>query len=128
MRHQIQRHRPGADEHLASQAVEAADVDKGVTALEFEQKAMKVCLENYEKPTKPGEPTRPKSNVPFIKTAIIEQSQQIRQETVPAGGIPATRTGNIRELQRRFPDQSDSAKEVRVDIENNFGHNLKELR
>lgn len=120
MRSQIQR---GA-EHLGSAAVIAVNADRGVTAFEFEQFAMLGALADYKRPAGPNEkrPRRPKENEPRIKSAFISQSQRIRAEIIPAGGV--TQGGDINSLREKFRD-SETGAEVRVDVENSFGHNLR---
>jgi hypothetical protein len=120
MRSQIQR----GVEHLGSAAVIAKDADKGVTAREFEQFAMLGALAEYTREAGPNEkrPKRPKENLPLIKTAFIHQSKRIRAEIVPYNGV--TQVGDINSLREKFREPTTGA-DVRVDVENSFGHNLK---
>jgi len=120
MRSQIQR----GDDHLGSAAVLAMDADRGVTAREFEQGAMLGALADYNRDPAPNEkrPKRPKENLPLIKTAFINQSRRIRAEIIPAGGV--TQGGDINSLREKFLEPTTGL-QVRVDVENSFGHNLR---
>lgn len=122
MRSQIQRSSHGTTEHLASTSVHASDAEKGVTAVEFEQRAMIPTFEKYKAPAEEGKPSRPSGNICNIRHAMSVQSRRIRSEIVPRGGI--SEGGDINTLRVKFPDSADRRKEVRVDVENR-GHNLR---
>jgi hypothetical protein len=116
---QIQR----GDEHLGSKAVEAGDPERGVTAYEFEQVAMLGALADYLDPNSRWRRyRRPQCNVPLIHRAFSWQSQRIRREIIPQGGV--TQGGEIRTLRETFPDCQHDDEEVRVDVVNR-GHNLR---
>jgi hypothetical protein len=119
MRSQIQR---GA-EHLGSAAVTAKNADRGVTAVEFEQIAMLGALADYRRTPEKNErlPRRPQGNISNIIGAFARQSQRIRTEIIPTG---VSFGGDINSLREKFPD-SETRAEVRVDVENSFGHNLR---
>lgn len=123
MRSQIQRSIHGTTEHLASTDVHASNAEKGVTAVEFEQRAMRPTFEKYKAPTEEGKPSRPRGNIPNIRSAMIRQSKRIRSQIVPHGGV---REGqDLNTLRVTFPDSAERRKEVRIDLENLRGHNLR---
>jgi hypothetical protein len=125
MRSQIQeKTAAGANIHWGSAAVTAADPAKGVTALEFErtQAAAKANALAAK---------MPRTYVPGVDKAKAEQSKLIRTMTIPAGGIPASRVGDINELRVCFDPASSNLEpcrargQVRLDVENLEGHNLR---
>ena len=119
MRSQIQR----GDDHLGSADVVASNPKKGVTAREFEQIAMIGALTNYKdrrnKRIRPFGTERNEKNITF---AFAQQSKLIRSSIVPGGGV--TQGGDINALRQKFED-AETGDEIRVDIENSFGHNLR---
>lgn len=123
MRFQIQRSFSGITEHLASAEVEAQDAQRGVTAAEYEQKAMRQTFEKYQQPVRDGEHARPKGNIPKIVSGISHISQRIRREVISNGVIGDNK--DINSLRESFPDSAERHKEVRLDTENVVGHNLR---
>ncbi|HEX8185880.1 MAG TPA: hypothetical protein VF747_14040, partial [Blastocatellia bacterium] len=80
-------------------------------------------LRNYrDKRAKRERPFGTERNEPDITFAFSKQSRLIRSSIVPGGGV--TQKGDINALRQRFTDKETGA-EVRVDVENTFGHNLK---
>lgn len=126
MRSQIQQF----DTHFGSAAVEAADPAKGVTAREFEG-AQAAAKANALEPRTGKKEQMPRSWIPGVDKAKSEQSRRIRTETIPKGGIPETRTGDINELRVCFDPANNNLMKcggripVRLDVENSAGHNLK---
>jgi hypothetical protein len=119
MRSQIQR----GNDHLGSADVVAADSKKGVTAREFEQIAMIGALTDYRdrrvKRIRPFGSERNEKNITF---AFAQQSKLIRGSIVPGGGV--TQGGDINALRQKFQD-AETGDEIRVDVENTSGHNLR---
>jgi hypothetical protein len=128
MRHQIQR---GDNDHFASQSV-SADIQVGVTALQL-RTTMKQNFDRFMSIARGEQPVPPewtRGSVrwqPAITTGIARQSKQITQ-IVAAGGV--TKGGDINSLRQCFNPNtlapSDCASDdVRLDIENSRGHNLR---
>jgi hypothetical protein len=56
-----------------------------------------------------------------VTSAFVAQSQQIRSSIVPLGVVQG---GDINSLRQTFPD-SETGAQVRCDVENLRGHNLR---
>ena len=118
MRSQIQRGR----EHLASADVVASDPRRGVTAFEFETIGMMGAFRQYQQLAATiRNPRQPRGNEPLIHGAYASQSIAIRTSIIPAGVVQG---GDINALRRTFPD-AETGEEVRCDVENLRGHNLR---
>ncbi len=118
MRSQIQR----GNDHLGSAAVVATQPARGVTAREFEMVAMLGALADYRQ--RRADRIRPfgvEANESNIIGAFARQSMQIRASIVPTG---VTQGGDINPLRQQFTD-AQTGITIRVDVENNFGHNLR---
>ena len=119
--------------HYGSAVVDAANPGVGVTAREFEL-CQAAARDNARLPADPR--TRkeqlPSRFVGGVNRAKSRQSQLIRTQTIPAGGIPADRVEDINELRVCFSPRSlnlvtcGGRGQVRLDVENLAGHNLRE--
>jgi hypothetical protein len=129
----------GLHTHYGSSVVDAADPERGVTAVELERNMIR-ALTNAQQPVPnprpPGDRREqlPARYVPPCHGGFSEQSKRVRERTVPGGGIPADRRGDINELRVCFDSRTlarhncqDDDDYVRLDVENKAGHNLRFL-
>lgn len=121
MRSQVQQDH----HHWGSATVNAADDSRGVTATEFEGAQARAKDEAIANGL-------PGTNVHGVNRAKAEQSRRIRQEIVPNG---VTQIGDINQLRICFdPDTNNLVTcrrgqgQIRLDVENLAGHNLRYAR